>query len=148
MTVRRFLLSRRRALVGIAVSVLLGMAWPAHAAEVASPPDNQVTSLAGASLPPVPMLPQGTDVLDYVPADVTIEEGESLTYVNLDAAPHDVTSRDGDADDEPLFASPTITTGTAGVEGVELLAAGTYDFFCTIHPEMQGTLTVIAEGPS
>ena len=25
---------------------------------------------------------------------------------------------------------------------------GTYDFFCAIHPEMQGTITVVAPGPS
>ncbi len=153
MTTRPTLTPRRGALVGAVIAVLLtpalvGAALPADAAEIDSPVDNQVASLPGAFLPPVPMIPQGTDTLDYLPADVTIDEGEPLTYVNLDVPEHDVTSQDLDEDDQPLFASETIGTGTAAVEGVETLPPGTYDFFCTVHPEMQGTLTVTDGGTS
>ena len=84
--------------------------------------------------------------ISFPVADITIAEGDSLTFVNLDGPiPHDVTS--GTPNDDPGgdFSSETvIATGSpTPVNGVEALASGTYEFFCTVHPEqMTGTLTV------
>ncbi len=74
----------------------------------------------------------------YVNPDVTIEPGEKLTFLNPDVAPHDVTST------EPgLFASETVGVGReVPVTGADSLAAGTYDYICSVHPYMVGTLTV------
>ena len=74
----------------------------------------------------------------YVNPDVTIEPGEKVTFLNPDAAPHDVTSK------EPgLFASETVGAGSeVPVTGADSLGAGTYDYICSIHPYMVGTLTV------
>src|ERR1044072_924472 len=66
----------------------------------------------------------------FVNPNVTIDEGEALTFLNPDVAPHDVTSK------EPgLFASETVGTGSeVPVTGADALSAGTYDFICSVHP--------------
>ena len=78
----------------------------------------------------------------YVNPDVTIEPGEKLTFLNPDVAPHDVTSA------EPgLFASETVGPGSeVPVTGADSLSAGTYDYICSVHPYMTGTLTVAGGG--
>ena len=74
----------------------------------------------------------------YVNPDVRIDQGEKLTFLNPDVAPHDVTST------EPgLFASETVGIGSeVPVTGADSLAAGTYDYICSVHTYMTGTLTV------
>ena len=74
----------------------------------------------------------------YVNPDITIDQGEKLTFLNPDVAPHDVTSK------EPgLFSSETVGTGSeVPVTGADALAAGTYDYICSVHPYMTGKLTV------
>jgi plastocyanin len=78
----------------------------------------------------------------YVNPDITIDQGEKLTFLNPDVAPHDVTSK------EPgLFSSETVGTGSeVPVTGADALDAGTYDYVCSVHPYMTGTLTVGAGG--
>jgi plastocyanin len=78
----------------------------------------------------------------FVNPDVTIDQGEKLTFLNPDVAPHDVTSVE-----EGLFSSETVTTGTeTPVNGADSLPAGAYDFICSVHPYMTGTLTVGSGG--
>ena len=74
----------------------------------------------------------------YAPAEVVIVAGTGLTLVNLDADTHDVTAVHGE------FSSATIGRGErAKVVGVESLEPNTYSFFCTVHPDMFGNLTVV-----
>lgn len=77
----------------------------------------------------------------YQPAEITLAQGEPLEFTNLDVAPHDVTALDAGPDGLPLFASETIgTAATSAVDGLDDLPTGVYDFTCTLHPEMIGTL--------
>lgn len=74
----------------------------------------------------------------FAPGEVVIAAGTGLTLVNADADSHDLTAVYGE------FASETIGRGeTAKVVGVESLAPNTYNFFCTVHPDMFGNLTVV-----
>jgi plastocyanin len=79
----------------------------------------------------------------YATTNVAIDQGEPLTFLNLDALSHDVTARDKGADGGPLFSTPLIGTGReVPVAGAESLGPGSYGFYCTVHPNMEGTLTV------
>jgi plastocyanin len=83
--------------------------------------------------------------------------GGSLTLVNADLMKHNVVA-DGayGSDDQPwctnyedgvcpLFWSALIGTGaTTQVLGLGEIEAGrTYEFYCTIHPSMKGTLVAL-----
>lgn len=79
----------------------------------------------------------------YVPAELTIPKGTPVEYTNLDVAPHNVIALRNGRDGKPAFASETIGAGTTVVvKGVDKLEPGVYDFTCTLHPEMLGTIYV------
>ena len=83
----------------------------------------------------------------YVTTDVTIDQGERVTFTNTDVAEHDVVARDRGADDKPLFRSElTSLGGSVPVEGTEYLSTGNYRFFCSLHPQMEGLLRVSSAG--
>jgi plastocyanin len=70
---------------------------------------------------------------------LTVEPGTKVEVVNTDAAPHNVTAADGsfktknlNQDDKTTFTAPT--------------TPGRYEFSCTLHPEMTGTLVVEGGG--
>jgi hypothetical protein len=78
---------------------------------------------------------------------VTIAQGESLVFRNIDVDPHNVTASQAGPDGRPLFASETIGPGKqAPVHGAEYLPTGRYGFLCSVHPFMTGTLTVSGGG--
>ncbi|HEX8086454.1 MAG TPA: PQQ-binding-like beta-propeller repeat protein [Solirubrobacteraceae bacterium] len=73
----------------------------------------------------------------YLTPIVTIGKGGKASYVNVDAARHNVSSPEG------LFRSELAGTGErVPVAGVENLEPGTYSFICEPHPNMKGQLVV------
>jgi plastocyanin len=78
----------------------------------------------------------------FLTTSVTLAQGSPLTFTNLDAVSHNVASKDVTEDGRRLFAAPNVATGTTNVEGAEKLKAGKYEFVCTVHPSMNGTLEV------
>jgi plastocyanin len=69
----------------------------------------------------------------YNPANASIAVGGSLTWANADTAPHTVTF-DGGPDCGRMATGGTVSA-TFG-------SAGTFTYHCTIHPQMEGTVTV------
>jgi plastocyanin len=118
----------RRATAGAALAVA-GAFW-------AAPALGDATITAG----PLPNT--------YATTDVTIDQGQNVTFQNSDqTAFHDVTSDQNGGDGKALFASETLEGGkTAPVKGVEFLTTGDYPFHCSVHPFMKGTLHVTANG--
>jgi plastocyanin len=83
----------------------------------------------------------------FFQGDVTVAQGEAITFQNMDTARHDVTASAKGADGKPLFQSAQVGTGeSAPVEGVQYLTTGSYQYICSIHPFMKGTITVSSEG--
>jgi plastocyanin len=123
-----------RRLRGHEVRRALGRALAALAAVAALGP---VASASAAER--IVAIPQST----YATQNVAIDQGEPLTFLNLDALGHDVTARGKAANGDPLFSTPIIGTGQeVPVTGADSLSPGDYAFFCTIHPQMEGTLKV------
>ena len=76
------------------------------------------------------------DNFTFNPKQVTVKAGDTVTWVNHDDIPHTVTSKTMafrskalDSDDKFSF---TFT------------APGSFDYFCSLHPMMTGTIVVEA----
>jgi plastocyanin len=63
-----------------------------------------------------------------------------ITFDNKEAVPHNVEIKD--ASGMSLFKGEIVTGPVVVDYQVPALAAGTYQFICTVHPNMVGTLTV------
>jgi plastocyanin len=83
----------------------------------------------------------------YTTPSVTMDQGERLTFQNLDGVGHDVTATGSGPDGRPLFRTPVIGSGQETfVGGSQYLTTGSYGFFCSVHPQMTGTLDVTSAG--
>ena len=83
----------------------------------------------------------------YLTTDVTMAQGEPLTFHSFDVPNHDVLAHDKGPDGKPLFKTDLIGAGeSAFVEGSQYLTSGSYGFLCSIHSNMHGTLTVTSAG--
>ena len=71
----------------------------------------------------------------FNPQTITVKSGEKVTWINRDEEPHTIVSvgkqfkKSTALDTDQEF---TITTG----------APGTYEYFCSVHPKMTGTIVV------
>ena len=75
----------------------------------------------------------------YTPSKIIIKQGDSVTWVNEDAAFHSVTSGYYD-DPSGLFDSGYLDPEGSFTFIFENI--GTYDYFCTLHPWMKGQVIV------
>jgi plastocyanin len=83
----------------------------------------------------------------YLTPNATIDQGEPLFFRNFDLLTHDVTARQNGPDGKPLFSTPLVGPGPEpAVAGAQSLTAGSYEFFCSIHPNMVGKLNVTTAG--
>jgi plastocyanin len=75
----------------------------------------------------------------YDPEAVTVAVGAKITFTNEDGAPHTATSGTSPNPDG-AFDTGTLTKGQS--RSVKLAKAGTFSYYCAIHPFMKGTVTV------
>ncbi|MDH3470732.1 MAG: cupredoxin domain-containing protein, partial [Acidimicrobiia bacterium] len=73
---------------------------------------------------------------DFEPAILTVEPGDAITWTNRGEIPHTVTARD------LTFDSEFVMTGESF--SISFTEPGTYEYFCTLHPNMVGTVVVEA----
>lgn len=79
---------------------------------------------------------------DYETPRVTISQDGQLSVVNGDRFTHTVTSEVTDSRGRPLFDVSVPPGATREIPDATGLAAGNYGFYCRLHPNMRGTLTV------
>jgi amicyanin len=96
-----------------------------------SGPEAPPTQNAGPS--PVTV---SIDNFVFEPKELIVTAGTTVTWVNADDMPHTVTSTASPA----LFGSKTLDTDDRF--SFEFKVAGTYDYFCTLHPSMTGKVVV------
>ena len=75
----------------------------------------------------------------YIPTHITINVGENVTWQNQDAAFHSVTSGKYDSP-TGLFDSGYLDPDQ--VFSYAFSESGTYDYYCTLHPWMEGQVIV------
>ena len=82
----------------------------------------------------------------YIPYEVTIDVGGEVTWNNIDSAAHTVTS--GSAADGPdgLFDSSLFMAGATFSYKFDGYKPGNYDYFCMVHPWMEGIVVVQEAG--
>jgi plastocyanin len=99
---------------------------------------------AGLAFGAAPIIAQGDDT--YSASTYTANQGE-VVQLQITGDTHNATAHQSGPDGQALFRSPTISSGSSGVQGTQYLSAGDYTFFCTVHPStMQATLHVTSAG--
>lgn len=74
------------------------------------------------------------DGFAFAPVTLTVPAGTTVTWTNRDEEPHTVAASDGS------FHSPGMGTGATFTHTFP--TAGTFDYVCSIHPMMRGTVVV------
>lgn len=74
----------------------------------------------------------------YSPARLTIKKGTTVTWTNQDAVQHDITPDNPSGD---WKQSSLLSRGQS--YSVTFNEIGTFTYFCTPHPEMTGSVTVV-----
>ena len=77
----------------------------------------------------------------FVPANITVPAGTTVTWTNHDNFTHSVQFKDGGLPTDPQLMKPGEQTTFT------FQTAGTFHYQCSLHPQqMQGTVTVTQEG--
>jgi len=80
------------------------------------------------------------DNFTFAPERVTVKAGTTVTWVNEDDIPHTVASS------AKLFKSHALDTDDK--YAFMFTAPGVYQYFCSLHPHMTGTIVVEADAAS
>jgi plastocyanin len=153
-----FLVLAALALAASACVASTGPGWT-YAPPTVAPPSQPAASAGASAAPsaasssaPVSSAPTGAggSVVQISASNIAFEQstvsapaGSAFTihFDNKDAGvPHDIAIKD--ASGKQVFKGDVVTGPNATDYQVPALAAGTYQFVCTIHPNMVGTLTV------
>ena len=76
------------------------------------------------------------DNFTFSPPELTVKVGDTVTWTNRDDIPHTVVS----TDDPKTFKSKVLDTDEKF--SFSFSKAGTYPYFCSIHPKMTGKVIV------
>jgi plastocyanin len=77
----------------------------------------------------------GIDNFQFTPPALSITKGTRVTWINDDDVPHIIASAKGQ-----FAPSPLLDTNQKFSYSFD--KPGTYPYYCSLHPKMQGTVTV------
>ncbi len=107
----------------------------AEAAAAAGPETHIVETAMGSGAPGCE-----TSNACYLPQDITINAGDTVTWDNVDNAAHTITG--GSPANGPSGEFDSSLLMAKGVFSHTFDDAGYYDYFCMVHPWMIGSVTV------
>lgn len=91
----------------------------------------------------------------YLPSDITVNENQTVTWINQDKEAHTVTSGEaagrnglvlnGNGKPNGIFDSGVIKSGESWTH--KFTQAGTFQYFCKLHPWMEGFVIVKKNEP-
>ena len=121
------------ALLGMALIVASGVVFIAHEG-----PDSSAKAQPQAGAPAGGDTVLISDFL-YGPEQLTVAVGTKVKFTNEDSAPHTATSGQSPTSDG-VFETGTLKKGQS--KAVKLTKAGTFAYYCAIHPFMKATVIV------
>ena len=129
----------RRFPTSAAIAALVVTASACSNAPSAAPPTHGMAPMSPAAPASTPAAPvAGTavsiDNFAFAPAMLTVHRGATVTWTNHDEEPHTVAAEDGS------FRSPGMDTNATF--SFTFANPGSYDYVCSIHPVMHGTVVV------
>jgi plastocyanin len=95
-----------------------------------------VAALAVAASAQVPGFGVTIDNFTFAPQQITVKAGDTVTWTNHDDIPHTVTSQTA------IFKSKALDTDDKF--SFTFATPGKYDYFCSLHPHMTGSIVVEA----
>lgn len=102
--------------VGV-IMIVLGFAGSANAAGHAKKADH-IVEIKGMA---------------FSPKNITVKAGDTIKFINMDAAPHTATAKDGS------FKTGRLKKGESAM--VKISTAGNFSYFCKIHPSMKASVS-------
>ena len=104
-----------------------------------NPGNNYAFAQEAVSIAPGSSNPSASEF--YVPPEITVSSGTTITWTNDDYTIHTVTEgTPGGAGATPAFDSSIIAPGATWENTFD--TAGDFDYYCTLHPFMTGKVTV------
>src|SRR5690348_7008390 len=97
---------------------------------------GQSAAQVGAHLGTPSTTIQATDDLKFAPTTTTVKVNDIVEWTNTGSVPHNITF------DSPNTALDDTTFNGGNTWQVRFTQAGTYQYKCTFHPGMNGTVTV------
>jgi len=70
--------------------------------------------------------------MKFNPADLTVKHGDTVTFTNMDSAPHTGSADDGSFETGKLAKGQSAT--------VKIAAKGNFAYHCKVHPRMKGVI--------
>jgi amicyanin len=92
-------------------------------------------SAAASAAPQATTMQVKIDNFSFGPTEVKVAVGTTVTWTNRDDIPHTVVSTD-----KTTFKSKVLDTDQSF--SFTFTKAGTYEYFCSIHPHMTGRVVV------
>jgi cytochrome c oxidase subunit II len=125
-------------------SATTGTGASSAATTTTTPPTTPAATTAAAATLTIPMGAVTPGNPAYEPASLTVKKGDAIEVVNKDSSPHTVTSGTGleDPNAGQMFDTSIINAAGSAQLATADLEAGEYDYHCTVHPFMTGTLKV------
>jgi len=130
-------------ILGISISII-GLSFSATTLEETTSEEKnlEVEEIIQADvIMPTKVSRPGCDIEDicYIPSDIVVEKGGSVTWLNEDSSFHTVTSG--------FYGEPTDLFDSGYLDPYEYYTLsfdeiGTYDYFCTLHPWMMAQVIV------
>lgn len=139
-------------IVAVLIVAILGFVWytQTYTTTPTNQNQNQQTTSPVTTVPSVPSTPSepssSTETTPktynieiksfaFSPSSLTIKKGDMVIWTNEDSVAHTVTSDSGSELSSPLISRGNMYSHTFDTEG-------TYDYHCTPHSSMKGTIIV------
>lgn len=143
----------KRVLVALVIVVILAVAGGVYLSVKDKPASSTQGSSSSSSMSSMPSgstnnssnnggeTPTATDKVSianfaFSPAHITITKGTTVTWTNHDTTAHTIVETDGKSGPN----SSTVNPGDSYT--FTFSEAGTYQYHCSIHPQMTGSVTV------